>query len=144
MEIDENPQAKEELIQNMVEYRKFATQIKDLGKEQDKLKARNLALMQEYGLESFADPENKLIISKEHKSFAVGVDEIALAKLIGEDAVASLRTVHPSTIKTQVKSEELVESALKCINTKPGKDFTVVRVLKTENEEPVEEASMTD
>ena len=81
----------EKLIENMLDYRQRAMQLKELEKEQDFLKVENLALMNELGLEVFSHGNLEIEVKCNNKK--IGVDEIKLASLIGRENTDKLKVV---------------------------------------------------
>lgn len=123
------------LEQNIIQYKENDAKIKELEKEQQKLKIINLALMKGLKIKNhiYKTFQIQLIDSAKKK---IGVNENKLIDLIGEQRVNSLKKVPIDAIVTGINEKTIPEAALDCIITTPIPEYVMIRTLK-ETKEPV-------
>lgn len=119
----------DKLSKNMTEYYENSLQIKEIEKIQDKLKLEDLEIMRQLEFKTYSNDILSIQVMQNHKK--IGVNENALAALIGKDVVDRLKTVPITAITQGIKNKTLPETAMNCILTVPEEPYTKITPIKT-------------
>lgn len=115
----------EHLESNMLLYKELDSESKEIEKRMEELRTKNLLIMKNLELKSHEFNNLKIYISSNSKK--IGVNELELIKIIGEDKTNSLKEVSIPKLVAAIKDKIIPKSAESTILTIKGSEFVTIR-----------------